>query len=531
MIKKPIFKHEDVIDGNSILHNFDVSVVMPFYRKLDEMKQVLPVNAPFFQRNGIEVVLVMDEDTQQEGVLSLIQEYPFINWRVVVNHLPHEWRNPVKAINVGIRYATKKYLMVCSPESEFYTDAIYLLRNTLKEYPDHFVIGTVAFILCGEDDSDFYSYMPYGSIMAEKEHFIAIGGYDESLRRWGGDDDNIRARLEMLGIKKLILPEVKLHHRERDREGKEKRKEKHALIPVEEEIEIYYPNRYKVNDEQWGRDFCDVTYDWQNNLYAKTMLEKYLNRFEANYLSYPCASSQKYSRIVLAQSYNESEIILDFLENMARYFDGIILLDDGSTDDTYEKAVHPKLLLKVKKKRTGFIDIENRNILLDLASFFSSEWFCFMDTDERFDERFVDFDSATSNDHADILFFGTVNLWNSPSTYNAEYPFSRRGIMSKLRMFRNIGHCQIHTDKKRVHFSLMPYQKNLVPCNVLYWHYGMITKSLREEKYGFYEREDVANDQKSYEHMLKHEAELLDIEGIRCRNGIFYNVHDLIPHL
>ena len=523
-MNKPIFTQEDVVNINSVIHNFDVSIVMPFYKKLDEMTLALPLNAPFFQRNGIEIVLVLDEDSQQDGVLALIEEYPFINWRVVVNHLPHEWRNPAKAINVGIRHATKKYVMVCSPESEFYTDAIYLLRNTLEEYPEHFAVGTVAFTLYGEEQPDYlYSYVPYGSIMAEREHLMFVSGYNEQLTRWGGDDDNIRARLEIAGIKKLIVPEVKLHHREKDKLGKEKRTEKRAQITTADEIEIYYPNSIKINDDYWGRDFDDVIYDWRYNRFTKKSAEKYLNKFETYSFSEQCTFSQQYSRILLAQSYNESELILDFLENMALYFDGIILLDDGSTDDTYEKAVHPKLLLKVKKKREGFIDIENRNILLDLATFFPSEWLCFMDTDEHFDERFADFDTATFKKEADILSFSFVNIWNSSETYNAEYPFSRQGIMTKMRMFRNIGYCQIHTDKERVHFSLMPYQRNIVHCDILFQHFGMITKELREEKYNFYQKEDIARDQKSYEHMLNHDAKLLKVEDIRCRNGFFYD--------
>jgi len=527
-MKEPIFKHEDVINANSIIHNFDVSVVMPFYKKLEEFRKVLPVNAPFFQRNGIEIILVLDEDSQQEEVFALMQEYPLINWRAVVNHLMHEWRNPTKAINVGIRHATKKYVMVCSPESEFYTDAIYLLRNALNEYTNHFAIGTVTFTLYEEDNPNYrYNYVPYGSIMAERVHFIAAGGYDESLTRWGGDDDNIRARLEILGIKKLLLPEVKLFHREKDRDGREKRKEKHTQIPVKEEIRIYYPTCSKMDDDNWGNDFNDVMYDWRYNLYAKEIAEKYLSRFETYCFSNQFTFLHQYSRIILAQSYNESEMIVGFLENMALYFDGIILLDDGSTDDTYEKATHPKLLLKLKKKRKGFIDIMNRNILLDIASFFSSEWFCFMDTDERFDERYADFDFVTSKNDLDILSFSYVNVWDSPTTYNIDYPFSRKGIMTKMRMFRNIGHCQIYTDKERVHFNLMPYQRNIDHCNILFKHYGMITKMLREEKYVFYKQEDTAHDQKSYEHMLNHEPKLLYVEDICYKDGIFYNIQEL----
>lgn len=487
------------------------------------MRLALPLNAPFFQRNGIEVVVVMDEDSRQEELLALIQEYPFINWRVVVNHLPHEWRNPTKAINVGIRHATKKYVMVCSPESEFYTDAIYLLRNTLKEYPNHFAIGTVAFTLYGEDDSDFYPYMPYGSIMAEREHLIAIGGYDESLNRWGGDDDNIRARLEMSGIRKLILPEVKLHHREKYREEREKRRNKHTEVPIEEEIEIYHPNHCKANKDGWGRDFDDVIYDWRHNCYARQLIEKYLQQFATYHIPDNDVFRKEYNRILIVQSRNNSRQLDNFFQNMVPLFDGIILIDDGSTDDTYERALCNNLLLKIKKKHKSFDDLKNRNIGLYLASFFASEWFCFMDTDERFDERFIDFDDATSNKQADVILFGFVNMWNSNTTYNAEYPYSNNGIMYKMRMFRNIGHTQIYTDKVRFHFDVTPYKRNFYKSKIFYRHYGMITRELREKKYEFYTKEDIANDQKSYEHILNHDAKLLNVEDICCRNGVFYN--------
>ena len=71
--------------------------------------------------------------------------------------------------------------------------------------------------------------------------------------------------------------------------------------------------------------------------------------------------------------------------NECQYFVGFILLDDGSEDESYEDAVHEKLLFKFKQDRNNFNDLKNRNTLLDIASFFNSEWFCFMDLDERFD--------------------------------------------------------------------------------------------------------------------------------------------------
>jgi hypothetical protein len=394
----------------------------------------------------------------------------------------------------------------------------------LDNYPKHFAIGTVAFSFYREENEvNFHYYIPYGSIMVKKEYFVAIGGYDESFCRWGGDDDNIRTRLEQYGIKKLILPEVKLIHRE-DKAKKEKsRGEKRMEIPVQEEFEIYYPNHYKANLGEWGVDFNDVVYDWQCNACAKELAEKYTQGFEKQHIPDVHVFSKRYRHIILAQSYNESALILGFLANMSLYFDGIILLDDGSTDNTYEIAEHPKLLLKVQKKRAGFIDIKNRNILLDLASFFSSEWFCFMDTDERFDSRYVNFDLETADRNTDILSFSYVNIWNSDDAYNAEYPFSYQGIMPKMRMFRNIGHCQIMSDKKRVHFNLMPYQSNVRQCAVLFKHYGMASEQLRKEKYIFYRKEDIANDQKNYDHMLNHHPLLHYCVDIQFENGLFIN--------
>ena len=115
----------EIKDTSHFIHNFDVSVVMPFYKKMDEFRRIFPKNLPYFQRNGIEIVIAMDEDSEEESLINFTHRYPFINWKVIVNHNKHDWRNPAKAINVGIRNATKEFILVCSPESEFITDWSY----------------------------------------------------------------------------------------------------------------------------------------------------------------------------------------------------------------------------------------------------------------------------------------------------------------------------------------------------------------------------------------------------------------------
>ena len=60
------------------LPDFDLSIVMPFYKRLDEFKRVFPSKAKYYERNGIEVVIVADEPTEEQGILDYIRRYPFI---------------------------------------------------------------------------------------------------------------------------------------------------------------------------------------------------------------------------------------------------------------------------------------------------------------------------------------------------------------------------------------------------------------------------------------------------------------------
>lgn len=79
--------------------NFNLSVIIPFYKKMEEFRRVFPINRKYFERNGIEVVIVLDTPDEREELLSYIMQFPFINWRVIMNDKPHDWRNPAKPLN------------------------------------------------------------------------------------------------------------------------------------------------------------------------------------------------------------------------------------------------------------------------------------------------------------------------------------------------------------------------------------------------------------------------------------------------
>lgn len=472
-----------------VFHNFDLSVVMPFYKRLKVFKKVLKRNYTYLQRNGIEVIIALDNPDEEEGLLSLLKQYPFINWRLIVNRQKHNVRNPAKVLNVGIRHATKKYILVSDPEVEFHTDVILQLREFLNEYPGHYATGTVAFLEEGDKPTlkeiEKLWFMPYGSIMVEKSHLEAIKGYDESFDKWGGEDDNIRKRLDMMGVLQLHTPNAKSFHREKNLKLEE-RLNRTRSFPYRAIKKMFYPNKIVVNDRDWGMDFNTISYDYQKNEYSKELCERYLEGFLEYEVPYNNVFKKDYQKIILCQAYNESKFLPGFLENMAIYFDGIILLDDESTDGTYDLVEHPKLLLKLKKKRNGFNDLENRNILLDVASFFRSEWFCFMDIDERFGPK-TDF--SFLNKSFNVILFDFIHLYDEQH-YITELPYSDSGIFKRKRMFRGMGRVQINTQYRKLHFALAPMHENIYLSKVLVMHLGTISKIKRKQKYDFYQMED-----------------------------------------
>lgn len=481
------------------LPDFDLSIVMPFYMRLDEFKRVFPSKAKYYERNGIEVVIVADEPTEEQGILDYIRRYPFINWKVVVNDKDHSWRNPAKAFNVGIRQATKRYILVMDPELEFYTDVIYELREKLDSYPEHYAVGQVLFMdICEEiDEKTLHKHdrelIPYGSIMAKKEYFEQIGGYSEHYTEWGGEDDHLRKRLELAGIRWLFFPDSVLIHREDMRKRTASRNEQRARIPRDVLSEMLLPTETVVNGEDWGTDFNRVAYEWRDHPFAKGQCREYLSTLKQFDIPSDEVFDKSYPLIALIPTYNESERIGDCLRSVEKYCDGIILLDDDSRDDTYSIAQSEKLLLKAKKVRTEFNDKQNRNILLDIASFFKAEWFIFIDADERFDDRFVDLREVMKRDDVDTVGVWIANLWDSMNTYRFDIldqnPYSENGLWFRWRMFRNKGRMQIDFSYN-LHFMATPYRKNEYKSKTLLFHLGYLERAKRNVKFEFYQNED-----------------------------------------
>ena len=250
-----------------------LSVVLPFYRRFLAFRQALAHNAQWLARDGLEVVVAMDDPADERELVELARAHPGIRWKIVVNDVPHPWRPPCRAINVGLRHASGRYVFVASPESAYAGDAPGIALDAVKDFPGGIAVGRVEFasfrdLRWGRSIAQHFAEIAtpsptivsyYGSICAPRAAFEAIHGYDEALDGWGGDDDNVRIRLEMAGGTLLACDRVRLLHLSFD-DRRHGRNARHDPDPGATLAKLAPENAIANRDGDWGREFSRVAY-------------------------------------------------------------------------------------------------------------------------------------------------------------------------------------------------------------------------------------------------------------------------------
>lgn len=463
---------------SDIKHNYNLSIIIPI---LDFHCFILTIekNVIFFQKNGLEIILVVNNNLKESILSTVIDKNRFINW-VLITTEENETCRIAKMINTGLFHSKRKYILTIPDNLFFEADAIYSILHLLHRYENAYITNFEENLVNQKNNL----------VLTGKDVLMKIGGYDETIFDFNLLNVNLCRRLDMLSMSRIYY-EIK----------------NISTIKIDNFFEnnisllkrSYYPSSYFAKNQISSN--LKIFFDSNNHVFQNEWCREYLKNFEKYWLNKD-AFYTKYSKVLLCQSYNEGEHIADFLEHMSNYFDAIILLDDGSSDNTYEIAVHEKLIIKFKNHRLEFNDLKNRNTLLNVASFIRSDWLCFMDIDERFDPKHVDFFDNLDQIQADNIGFLFVHLWNSVKEYNIKiYEKSYQGIFLRWRMFRNIGKLSIHSSNK-LHFNCSPLFYPMMITPVLVHHFGYLNKERRHNKFNFYLKEDTQKDQKNYDILL-----------------------------
>ncbi len=108
----------------------------------------------------------------------------------------------------------------------------------------------------------------------------------------------------------------------------------------------------------------------------------------------------KYNLLILVRARNEEKHIQGFLDHCGKISDGVILLDDHSTDKTLSIAKnHPYVIHAFESFSNDSHDGVDWNSLLTITTVFTSKWVLILDVDERLEEqRFLKYkDQLLSN--------------------------------------------------------------------------------------------------------------------------------------
>jgi len=461
--------------------HFDLSIVIHLENGSFKMLQsFLNKHLKDFNHNGIEILIVFSNLKLEAEIQVYLREHLFYNWKLI--HVPDT--TAISIYQIAKYHAVFNRLLIMDLSLVLRAEAITEIFKLVEYYNAKTV---VAYPVSEDKDllSNPYTYIP--SVLFVDKNLI-VENFDFK------DNKSLVLNMQHRGISVYVL--------------------KSCL-----EVNLFVENNYDNNTvEERIVHYGTVKFNYIEKFFLQSQLYSFLQEFE-NYELKSKSFIVKAKVIALVSVYNERRHLKDFLTNIANNCDGIIILDDGSTDDSYEVIEDEKVLLKVRKSRNGFKDLDNRNLLLKLAFFFDADWLLFIDADERISPKHQTINELVENSSNTTYSLNFVDLWDNDQYFRADINYLNRqnqeGLYKRYRLFKNIGYCQIHLGNQRqLHFASVPYFNDCADSAVLIYHFGLLNFEDRCRKYNFYRSNDLWHSKEYYNYLLDKNVILKNINLI-----------------
>jgi glycosyltransferase involved in cell wall biosynthesis len=202
--------------------------------------------------------------------------------------------------------------------------------------------------------------------------------------------------------------------------------------------------------------------------------------------------------------YNEEHHIERCLTRLGEFIDGIVILDDGSTDRTAEILAKSPKVLKILRTpasaKRNWHDARNHIRLNRALAEFKPDWVIRIDADETFDDSMKVHLPKLVNAAPEIRAFAfRRHLYNEAE---GKHSVSR---FDTVRMYRYSP--QSRFANRRLHVQFEPIDiinSQIRMTNIRLWHHTGYSKQLREERYEKFARADpFCLYQDSYENLLR----------------------------
>lgn len=202
--------------------------------------------------------------------------------------------------------------------------------------------------------------------------------------------------------------------------------------------------------------------------------------------------------VALLAFLDEIRYLPGWYEHVAGRVDGVVALDDGSTDGGGEYAAsRPETVRLIRvdpNDKMGWDEPGNRRVLVTAGQEVGADWFLTVDADERVGDRFWhDLDDIVGwADREGVVAcsFRLRELWDRPDQYRADGIWGRK---TKAAFFRNLGAAH-QFDEAEWHGEWVPMQVWETPaCQVIdydLYHLKMIDPAARRARRARYEALD-----------------------------------------
>lgn len=197
---------------------------------------------------------------------------------------------------------------------------------------------------------------------------------------------------------------------------------------------------------------------------------------------------------------NEAERYLKpMLDSASSYVDEMVILDDNSTDDTFEICSGYSKVTRIERvKNASFSEDESvpRITLWEMTKETNPEWILALDADEIMEDRFIrDLPQLLSHPTSNWYSFIFFNFWSSSTHYRTDKLWGPNPGVTSIRMIKYDPNYPYTWRQSRLHCGSVPsniFQKQTglkTPYRVK--HYGYAgPREDHERKYNFYIERD-----------------------------------------
>lgn len=485
------------------------SIILPCYNVLEYTLQT--VQSVLAHSDDAELLIVDDGSTDETaGYLTALQERfrpGHVRQLTVLTNLVSQ--GFTVAVNQGAAQATGQYLVILNNDVLVTPFWLPRLRLALDTFHEHLPIGR--FGLCGPatnyaggvqmvpnlpqpfptDQVDafadqfhqgnqgnwFYTGFLSGfCLMVTRECWEELGGFDPQFTPGGFEDNDICHRAYQAGWKSVVAGDTFVYH--------------YGTKSTSQ------PDRMFMQGGLHNRGKYYAKY-WEPNIRRQRIVAGYRVKNGARWLK-------------------------DTLDKTASVVDGIVILDDGSTDETPLIAqTHPGVMQYVRHERP-FQELRDRNEVWDLMRHQTFEgqpadWGLILDADEVLEDKVTDdyLQRLCHPIHPDVqgYVFKVDTFWRGRDKIRCDGTFGNlRGV--RLVRFAE-GQCLWTPHPTGLHCGNVPLlpPEWLALTNVHIKHYGFEDSALAHQKWEFYQKVDPIKDplsvggDGSYRHLID-ESEL-----------------------